>query len=140
MNYLCEMTYVSQDLKDLPKIVSDILPNIKQNIVLFRGEMGAGKTTLIKEIVLQMGSKDVVSSPTYALVNEYDTPKGNVYHFDFYRINDSVEAFDMGWEEYAYSGNLCLVEWPERIEALIPEKYHTLEILNHNNVRTISFN
>lgn len=133
------MTFVSHDLIDLPKIVADILPQIEHDIILFRGEMGAGKTTLIKEFLNQLGSEDNVSSPTYALVNEYQTPKGSVFHFDFYRINGEDEAYDMGWEEYAYSGNLCLVEWPERIESLIPENYHTLEIINKDNVRTISF-
>lgn len=133
------MTFVSHDLIDLPKIVADILPQIEHDVILFRGEMGAGKTTLIKEFLIQLGSEDNVSSPTYALVNEYQTPKGSVFHFDFYRINDEDEAYDMGWEEYAYSGNLCLVEWPERIESLIPENYHTLEIINKDNVRTISF-
>lgn len=133
------MTFVSHDLIDLPKIVADILPQIEHDVILFRGEMGAGKTTLIKEFLNQLGSEDNVSSPTYALVNEYQTPKGSVYHFDFYRINGEDEAYDMGWEEYAYSGNLCLVEWPERIESLIPENYHTLEIINKDNVRTISF-
>lgn len=133
------MTFVSHDLIDLPKIVADILPQIEHDVILFRGEMGAGKTTLIKEFLNQLGSEDNVSSPTYALVNEYQTPKGSVFHFDFYRINGEDEAYDMGWEEYAYSGNLCLVEWPERIESLIPENYHTLEIINKDNVRTISF-
>lgn len=133
------MTFVSHDLIDLPKIVADILPQIEHDVILFRGEMGAGKTTMIKEFLNQLGSEDNVSSPTYALVNEYQTPKGSVYHFDFYRINGEDEAYDMGWEEYAYSGNLCLVEWPERIESLIPENYHTLEIINKDNVRTISF-
>ena len=140
INYLCEMTFISHDVMDLPKIVTDILPNIKHDIVLFKGEMGAGKTTIIKEFLHQLGSEDNISSPTYSLVNEYKTPKGSVFHFDFYRINNEEEAYDMGWEEYADSGNLCLVEWPERIENLIPENYHTLEILNQNNVRTISFN
>ena len=133
------MTFVSHDLIDLPHIVADILPQIEHDVILFRGEMGAGKTTLIKEFLNQLRSVDTVSSPTYALVNEYQTPTGSVFHFDFYRINDEDEAYDMGWEEYAYSGNLCLVEWPERIESLIPENYHTLEIINKDNVRTISF-
>lgn len=133
------MTFVSHSVDDLPAIVADIIPNIQHDVILFKGEMGAGKTTIIKEFIRQMGSDDQVSSPTYALVNEYHTPKGTVYHFDFYRIDHEDEAYDMGWEDYAYSGNLCLVEWPERIQGLIPENYHTLEITNQNNLRNISF-
>lgn len=139
MDYLWEMKFVSHNITDLPKIVADILSKIEHNVILFRGEMGAGKTTIIKEIISQLGSDDIVSSPTYALVNEYEIPSKKVYHFDFYRINHVDEAFDIGWEEYIDSDNLCLVEWPERIESLIPENYHTLEIKNRDNVRTISF-
>ena len=139
MDYLWEMKFVSHNITDLPKIVADILSKIEHNVILFRGEMGAGKTTIIKEIISQLGSDDIVSSPTYALVNEYEIPNKKVYHFDFYRINHVDEAFDIGWEEYIDSDNLCLVEWPERIESLIPENYHTLEIENRDNVRTISF-
>ena len=139
MDYLCDMKFVSHHLTDLPKIIAEILPKIVHHVILFRGEMGAGNTTIIKEIISQLGSDDVVSSPTYALVNEYEIPDKKVYHFDFYRINHVAEAFDIGWEEYVDSGNLCLVEWTERIESLIPDNYHTLEIENRDNVRTISF-
>lgn len=139
MNYLCIMKFVSHNLMDLPQIVAEILPKIEHNLILFKGEMGAGKTTFIKELLLQMGSDDMVNSPTYALVNEYETPQSKVYHFDFYRINHIEEAYDIGWEEYLDSGNLCLVEWPERISSLIPENYHTLEIYNQDHIRTISF-
>lgn len=133
------MKFVSHNLMDLPQIVAEILPKIEHNLILFKGEMGAGKTTFIKELLLQMGSDDMVNSPTYALVNEYETPQSKVYHFDFYRINHIEEAYDIGWEEYLDSGNLCLVEWPERISSLIPENYHTLEIYNQDHIRTISF-
>ena len=134
------MTWRAESVQDLEGIVQELLPQIRHDVILFYGEMGAGKTTLIKEILHQMDSADQVSSPTYALVNEYETAKGTVYHFDFYRIDDESEAYDMGWEEYADSGNLCLVEWPERISSLFPEKYHTLHIQNQNDVRTITFN
>lgn len=133
------MTWRAERLEDLPNIVKEIIPNIQYKVIQFRGEMGAGKTTFIKEMVHQLGSKDEVSSPTYSLVNEYETPNGIIYHFDFYRINDELEAYDMGWEEYADSGNLCLVEWPERIASLIPEKNHILEIKNMQNARIITF-
>jgi tRNA threonylcarbamoyladenosine biosynthesis protein TsaE len=84
--------------------------------------MGAGKTTLVAALLREMGSRDEVSSPTFALVNDYLTAEGrHVYHFDFYRIDSPAEAFDLGYEEYFYSGDLCLVEWPEKIEELLPD-------------------
>ena len=136
----CEMKkFIAKDIKDLKGIAKELLPLFKEKVVLFKGEMGAGKTTLITEILKQMNSEDEASSPTYSLVNEYHTDYGIVYHFDFYRINEEEEAYDMGWEEYAYSGDFCFVEWPERIINLIPEKYHILEILNDNETRIINF-
>jgi tRNA threonylcarbamoyladenosine biosynthesis protein TsaE len=84
--------------------------------------MGAGKTTLIKALCHELGSTDYVTSPTFALINEYSTSKGSViYHFDFYRIKKIEEAFDLGYEDYIYSGNYCFIEWPEMIESLLPE-------------------
>lgn len=86
----------------------------------FYGEMGAGKTTFIKALCKVLGVTDEVSSPTYSLVNEYHTSDGKtVYHFDFYRINSIEEAYDIGYEDYFYSGNICLIEWPQRIEELL---------------------
>jgi len=90
--------------------------------VAFWGPMGAGKTTLIREVARQLGVTDNVTSPTFALVNRYRIPGGgHVNHFDFYRIARVEEAFDLGYEEYFYGGELCLVEWPERIETLLPD-------------------
>lgn len=101
-----------------------------RNIILFRAEMGAGKTTLISEIVAQCGSLDNVSSPTFAIVNEYNDSYGDsIYHFDMYRITKISEAFDFGCEEYFASGALCLVEWPEQIEELLPEDAMWVEII-----------
>ena len=93
------------------------------------GENGAGKTTLIREIAAQLGATDTVTSPTFAIVNQYKG-KGNrrIHHFDFYRINDIREAYDFGYEEYFFSGDLCLVEWPEKIEQLLPENVMTVRI------------
>ncbi|MGV3587113.1 MAG: tRNA (adenosine(37)-N6)-threonylcarbamoyltransferase complex ATPase subunit type 1 TsaE [Adhaeribacter sp.] len=100
-----------------------------ENILLFEGEMAAGKTTLIKEICRQAGVEEPVSSPTYALVNEYASNRGEVfYHFDFYRINDLREALDMGASEYFYSGNKCLIEWPSLVQDLLPEHFVTVTI------------
>jgi tRNA threonylcarbamoyladenosine biosynthesis protein TsaE len=84
--------------------------------------MGAGKTTFIKALCLQLGVTDTVSSPTFSIVNEYESPGGSVYHFDFYRLKDQSEAFDLGYEDYLYSGQYCLIEWPEKIPDLIPPR------------------
>ena len=93
-------------------------------VFAFDGQMGAGKTTFIKRLCEQMGTMDVVNSPTFAIVNVYDVEqpyKGEVYHFDCYRLKDIREAMDFGAEEYLYSGNYCFIEWPELIDALLPE-------------------
>ncbi len=117
-------------LADLPNAVSRLLPQIKAHtVVALYGKMGAGKTTLIKELCKQLGVVDVVNSPTFSLVNEYTTIEGGkIFHFDFYRINKLEEAYDFGYEEYFFSGNLCLVEWPEKIESLLPEDVLCLHI------------
>jgi len=116
--------------EQLPEVACAILRALgSRTAVVFRGPMGAGKTTLIREIVARLGSKDTVTSPTFALVNQYDTATGRpVYHFDFYRINRIEEAYDFGYEEYFYSGDLCLVEWPEKIEQLLPDEVVTVRI------------
>lgn len=94
-----------------------------RTVVALRGEMGAGKTTLIRAVAEALGVEDQVTSPTFALVNQYEGANGErLFHFDFYRIDDVREAFDLGYEEYFYSGDLCFVEWPEKIEALLPEE------------------
>ena len=94
-------------------------------VFAFYGHMGAGKTTFIKAICEELGVSDVITSPTFAIVNEYETPTelsaGVIYHFDFYRIKRLEEVYDMGYEDYFYSGNLCFIEWPELIEELLPE-------------------
>jgi len=111
--------------------VSDYLLSMRDeaDIIAFYGAMGAGKTTLIKNLCHRMGVTDEVNSPTFAIVNEYVTEEGeSVYHFDFYRIKKIEEAYDIGFENYFDSGNLCLIEWPEMIEPLMPEKYIRVEI------------
>ena len=126
-------------LQQLPEIAKDVLQFAEQNILLFYGEMGVGKTTLIKEIVKQLGISDNVSSPTFSLVNEYNSKKGDkVFHFDFYRIEREEEAMDMGIEEYFYSDSMCLVEWPNKVENLLPLKSVTITITaNSDQQRTI---
>ena len=90
-------------------------------VFAFYGEMGAGKTTFIKAICEELGVKDVITSPTFAIVNEYTSSDGPIYHFDFYRIKKLEEVYDMGFEDYFYSGALCFIEWPELIEEVLPE-------------------
>lgn len=109
--------------KDLDQVAEALIAALDgRSVVAFCGPMGAGKTTLISAIMEYLGSADTVTSPTFALVNQYYTASQEpVYHFDFYRINSLAEAFDMGYEEYFYSGDLCLVEWPERVEELLPD-------------------
>ncbi|PHQ56634.1 MAG: tRNA (adenosine(37)-N6)-threonylcarbamoyltransferase complex ATPase subunit type 1 TsaE [Lutibacter sp.] len=126
-------------LKQLPKIAKEVLKYAEHNVLLFYGEMGVGKTTLIKEIVNQLGVTDNVSSPTFSLVNEYHTNQGEkVFHFDFYRIDHEEEAMDMGIEEYFYSDSLCLVEWPNKVENLLPLKSVTIIITtDQDQLRTI---
>ena len=101
-------------------------------VFAFEGQMGAGKTTFIKTLCEAMGTEDVVNSPTFAIVNVYDVKqpyKGEVYHFDCYRLKEIREALDFGAEEYLYSGNYCFIEWPEKIEALLPEDTVRVSIL-----------
>ena len=124
---------------ELRNVADAIIQNLDgRSIVAFYGQMGAGKTTLIREIVALLGSDDVVTSPTFALVNQYSTADGDaVYHFDFYRINKLEEAFDLGYEEYFYSGDLCLIEWSEKIGELLPEDVMTVTIhVNSESSRT----
>jgi tRNA threonylcarbamoyladenosine biosynthesis protein TsaE len=132
------MNFSASSLTELKEIAPRILNELDREVVLFTGEMGAGKTTLIKELLAALGSKDAVSSPTFSLVNEYLLPKGDTcYHFDFYRLNDEVEALDFGVEEYFASGRYCFCEWPERIPSLLPEQYVLVEIEESDSVRNI---
>ena len=109
-------------LSQLGDVAREIISSLDgRTVVLFRGEMGAGKTTLISQIVAELGAEDNVTSPTFAIVNQYEGTECCIYHFDFYRIERLEEAYDFGYEEYFYSGDLCLVEWPEKIEPLLPD-------------------
>ena len=110
--------------------------NEPHRVFAFDGAMGAGKTTFIKKLVEQMGSVDIVNSPTFAIVNVYDVEqpyKGEVYHFDCYRLKDLREAMDFGAEEYLYSGNYCFIEWPEKIEALLPDDTVWVKLIPQEN-------
>lgn len=136
------MTEIKFDLEELPEVAEKFINEIgADRIFLFEGDMGAGKTTLIAEICRQLGATDDFGSPTFSLVNEYRDAKGNpVYHFDLYRIESAAEAFEMGAEEYFNSGELCLVEWPDRLGELVPDDARTVRItVNPDESRTISF-
>ena len=109
-------------MSDLPRVADEVIEALDgRTVVLLRGGMGAGKTTLVSRIAARLGAEDTVTSPTFALVNQYEGTECRIYHFDFYRIDRIEEVFDLGYEEYFYSGDLCLVEWPEKIEPLIPD-------------------
>ena len=114
------------DLEEAAKRLLDFSGTEK--MFVFYGDMGAGKTTFIKALCAQLGVKETVSSPTFSIVNEYEGDGHRIYHFDFYRIKSIQEAYDIGYEEYFYSGDICLIEWPEKIEELLPEHYIKVRI------------
>ena len=111
-------------LSDLPQVAQTVIDSLDgRSVVVFRAGMGAGKTTFVKALCEAMGVTDTVNSPTFAIVNEYDTPSGRpIYHFDFYRIKRLAEVYDMGYEDYFYGRGLCFIEWPELVEELLPEE------------------
>jgi tRNA threonylcarbamoyladenosine biosynthesis protein TsaE len=134
-------TYHEVKLDDLGEVAKVFLGKAGHCPVwLFYGEMGSGKTTFIKTLCLQIGVEDTMSSPTFSIINEYQAKNDKkIYHFDFYRIKNEAEAYDIGSEEYFYSGNLCLVEWPEKIPSLIPAEHAEVSITVENqNHRTIA--
>jgi len=117
-----ELSFRSRSLSDLPSIARNIiLESGEYRLLAFYGEMGAGKTTLIRSVCHALGVQSEVTSPTFALVNEYFIPGGSLFHFDFYRINRVSEALDFGIEEYFDSGSWCLMEWPEKVQELLRE-------------------
>lgn len=122
-------------LDELQSVVKQMLNiNGLKKVITFHAEMGVGKTTIIKEIVKQLGVNDNSSSPTFSLVNEYETSNGEIiYHFDLYRLNSEEEAYDMGIDEYFYSGNWCLIEWPEKTPNLIPIDHAAIHIKTLEN-------
>jgi len=129
-------------VNELGKAAENILNYAgEERVFLFFGEMGAGKTTLIKQLCQALGVTDTASSPTFSIVNEYNSTNGVVFHFDFYRLKHETEALDLGYEDYFYSGNYCFIEWPEKIPNLLPNKSVTVKIsVNDNEERIISAN
>jgi len=130
------------NLDELPHVAKTLLGDTPNQFVFaFYGSMGAGKTTLIKAICEELGVDEVVTSPTFALVNEYSDENSNpIYHFDFYRIKKIDEVFDIGYEEYFYSNNYCFIEWPELISELLPNSYVYISIIEDGKgKRVISY-
>ncbi len=124
----------------LPEVARNLLSSFgEERFFAFFGKMGVGKTTLIKELCAALGVEDNVCSPTFAIVNEYSDREGEpVYHFDFYRLKNLAEAYDIGYEEYFYSGCYCFTEWTEKIEELLPERYVRVEIEEKEGVRILT--
>ena len=112
-----EITYALSDIKE---VAAELLTKATSHTILFYGKMGVGKTTLIKELVAQLGGHETSASPSFSIVNEYETDAGLVYHFDFYRIENLDEVYDLGFEDYLHSGAYIFIEWPEKIEPLLP--------------------
>ena len=128
-------------LDEINAAAEKVIAQNPEKVILFNGEMGAGKTTFIKAIAKKIGVNDVTGSPTFSLVNEYQTFDNQiVYHFDVYRIKSEEEAYDMGMDEYLYSGNWCFIEWAEKIPNLIPEAHSVISIKTlANGKRQLTF-
>lgn len=121
-----EIIFSIDEIREVAKKIISENPN---KVILFHGNMGIGKTTLIKALAKELGVKDATSSPSFSMVNEYKTANNQyVYHFDMYRLKSEAEALDMGIDEYLYSGNWCFIEWAEKIPNLIPEEHSTIDL------------
>jgi tRNA threonylcarbamoyladenosine biosynthesis protein TsaE len=136
-------SFTIQSVDELEAVADALIETMSEsNVFAFFGSMGAGKTTFIKVLCRKLGIENVVNSPTFAIVNEYELPKGEpVFHFDFYRLEKAQEALDIGYQEYIESGYLCLMEWPEKIENLLPENsvYVNIQSGDNTGFRTISW-
>lgn len=131
---------LTYELSEIDGVAVELLAQVKSQTLLFYGDMGAGKTTLIKALVKALGGADTASSPTFSLVNEYQTDQGTVFHFDFYRIEDEYEALDMGIEDYLNTTSWKFIEWPQKIEKLLENPVQKLEIsVLNNGTRKLKF-
>ena len=132
---------ISYSLNEVEDVAKKLINNLNSKLLLFYGDMGVGKTTLIKSIVKALGSQDDVSSPTFSIVNEYKLNNGCIYHFDLYRIKDLEEAYNFGIEDYLNSNNWILIEWPDKIEPILVDGFDRIDInLAANNIRIIKLN
>lgn len=138
-----QQTITIHSIDELRQAANDFLESIgEQRIIAFFGEMGVGKTTFIKAICEELGTTDIVNSPTFSIVNEYDyDDKRKIFHFDFYRLKNEVEAFDFGIEEYWNSNEFCLMEWAEKVENILPDSCLRVNINeNKDGTRNVTFN
>lgn len=134
------MQFNIKNISDWQNVVDSILPELKHNILLLKGNLGAGKTTFTQFLLKNLDSEDEVNSPTYSIVNEYNSPKGKIYHFDLYRLKNIEEVYDIGIEEYLDNAYLCIIEWPEVYEdELYGLNYHSMSINNTGENREITF-
>jgi len=132
---------ISYELNEVENVAKQLIKNAASKTLLFYGNMGVGKTTLIKAIVAALGSKDEVSSPTFSIVNEYEINSGLIYHFDLYRINDIEEAYNFGIEDYLNTDYWKLIEWPEKIETILFDDYNEIQIeFDKSNKRFLKMN
>lgn len=128
-------------IEDIEQVADTVLKNTTSRILLFYGDMGVGKTTLIKSLSKQLGSSSRVSSPTFSIVNEYEIDHGLIYHFDLYRIKNEEEALNFGIEDYLFSDHWIFMEWPEKLGSFLPENFNAIELLlNEDGSRTLKLN
>lgn len=129
------------NLSEIEKVAKQILKSVSTKTILIHGEMGVGKTTFIKALVKSIGSDDEINSPTFSIVNEYKSKENLIYHFDLYRIKNLEEAYNFGIEDYLYSDNWSIIEWPELIIDIVPKRFDRIDLeLNPDNSRTLKLN
>ncbi|WP_304344376.1 tRNA (adenosine(37)-N6)-threonylcarbamoyltransferase complex ATPase subunit type 1 TsaE [Chryseobacterium koreense] len=134
------MQFKINKIEEWQNVIEQILPKLQHNILLLKGNLGAGKTTFTQYLLKNLGSSDEVSSPTYAIVNEYHSPKGKIFHFDLYRMKNINEVYDIGIEEYLENAALCIIEWPEIYEQELADlPHHEMTIETSGTERTIDF-
>ena len=135
------MEIIINDLDHIRETAREFISHMgNRKVYAFYGKMGAGKTTFIKAVCEELGVEDVITSPTFAIINEYSGKDDTIYHFDFYRIKKLEEVYDMGYEDYFYSGALCFIEWPELIEEVLPEDAVKVQIQEkEDGTRTVLF-
>ncbi len=126
-------------IEEWQSIADEIFPKLQHKILLLKGNLGAGKTTFTQFLIKKFKSEDVVTSPTYSIVNEYHTPEGKIFHFDLYRLKNSEEVYDIGIDEYLDQAQFCIIEWPEIFQNELEEAFHEITIENNGESRIVTF-